>query len=357
MPRDISGTYNLPPTNPVVGDTPVSVVWREQTFNDLANALTATPAGPGSVNPIHFADNPVGFQTKIGVASILAVFEPRVVALEAANEAKIGRIRGFAFSSTPAHHLPCNGAEVSRTTYAKLFAKIGTTFGDGDGSTTFNLPDLRGETLRGWDHGRGVDVGRAIGSAQGSQLPAHTHTASTNSTGDHSHSGTAGDGGVHNHTASSASAGGHTHTFSITSGNNNVGHTHTFSGTTNSTGSHNHTIGVSHGGSGGFGPFSTVVTSLGSGTGESTSSAGAHTHSVSGTTGGQSANHTHTFSGTSASSGSHSHSLSIASAGAHTHTLTTTSDGAHTHALTVNSTGGAEMRVENLALHYCIKYE
>ena len=55
--------------------------------------------------------------------------------------------------------LKANGAAVSRTAYGDLFAKIGTVFGSRDGSTTFNLPDLRGEFIRGWDNGRGVDSG------------------------------------------------------------------------------------------------------------------------------------------------------------------------------------------------------
>lgn len=71
--------------------------------------------------------------------------------------------------------LECNGAAVSRTTYAALFAAIGTTFGAGDGSTTFNLPDLRGEFVRGWDHGRGVDSGRTFGSVQSDGFKSHNH--------------------------------------------------------------------------------------------------------------------------------------------------------------------------------------
>ena len=62
--------------------------------------------------------------------------------------------------------MPCNGSAVSRATYADLFTAIGTTFGIGNGSTTFNLPDLRGEFIRGWDNGRNVDPGRALGSFQ-----------------------------------------------------------------------------------------------------------------------------------------------------------------------------------------------
>jgi len=78
--------------------------------------------------------------------------------------------------AAPAGYLKADGTAVSRATYAALFAAIGTTFGVGDGATTFNLPDLRGEFVRGWDDARGVDVDRVFGSAQADELKAHTHT-------------------------------------------------------------------------------------------------------------------------------------------------------------------------------------
>ncbi|NBW10482.1 MAG: hypothetical protein EBR82_20880 [Caulobacteraceae bacterium] len=77
--------------------------------------------------------------------------------------------------SVPAGAYECDGRAVSRTDDAALFAAIGTTFGAGDGVNTFNIPDMRGEFPRGWDHGRGVDPGRAFGSAQGFMVEAHTH--------------------------------------------------------------------------------------------------------------------------------------------------------------------------------------
>ncbi|GAB7079888.1 tail fiber protein [Megalodesulfovibrio paquesii] len=86
-----------------------------------------------------------------------------------------GAVLAFAMPAAPAGWLKCNGAAVSRTTYAALFAALGTTFGAGDGSTTFNLPDLRGEFVRGWDDGRGVDASRTLGSAQGHAVQNHTH--------------------------------------------------------------------------------------------------------------------------------------------------------------------------------------
>lgn len=81
-----------------------------------------------------------------------------------------GQVAFFARNSAPSGWLKANGADVSRTAYAALFAAIGTTFGAGDGSTTFNLPDMRGMFQRGWDDGAGVDVGRAFGSYQADAL-------------------------------------------------------------------------------------------------------------------------------------------------------------------------------------------
>ena len=86
-----------------------------------------------------------------------------------------GSVIYTAKNTPPAGYLKANGAEVSRTTYASLFAAIGTTFGAGDGATTFKLPDLRGEFVRGWDDGRGVDSGRSFGSAQADETKSHTH--------------------------------------------------------------------------------------------------------------------------------------------------------------------------------------
>lgn len=88
-----------------------------------------------------------------------------------------GIITTFAGSTPPAGWLPCDGSAVSRTDYATLFAVVGTTYGAGDGSTTFNLPDLSGRVVIG------VSGTHALGSTGGSetvtltenQLPAHVH--------------------------------------------------------------------------------------------------------------------------------------------------------------------------------------
>lgn len=90
-----------------------------------------------------------------------------------------GAVQPFAMTSAPSGWLECDGSEVSRTTYSTLYSAIGTTFGSGNGSTTFNVPDLRGEFVRGWDNGRGVDSGRSFGSAQADELKSHNHTVTT----------------------------------------------------------------------------------------------------------------------------------------------------------------------------------
>lgn len=71
-----------------------------------------------------------------------------------------GSVTAFAGSSAPSGWLLCAGQAVSRTTYAALFTVIGTTYGSGDGSTTFNLPDLRGRVVAGLDNMGGSDAGR-----------------------------------------------------------------------------------------------------------------------------------------------------------------------------------------------------
>ena len=93
-----------------------------------------------------------------------------------------GAVFCVAVATIPTGYLECNGAAVNRTTYAALFSFIGTQYGAGNGSTTFNLPDLRGEFVRGFDNGKGVDSGRSIGSNQSGQNLSHDHDADASAT-------------------------------------------------------------------------------------------------------------------------------------------------------------------------------
>lgn len=96
-------------------------------------------------------------------------------------DAPIGAILAFGGSSAPAGWMICNGAAVSRTTYAALFAAIGTAFGAGDGSTTFNIPDLREATTKGagetgYTVGNHVKTGGlAVGEFIDDRLQEHQH--------------------------------------------------------------------------------------------------------------------------------------------------------------------------------------
>lgn len=91
-----------------------------------------------------------------------------------------GMVAYFGTSTAPAGWLKCNGSVISRTTYANLFNVINTTYGVGDGSTTFGLPELRGEFVRGLDDGRGVDTGRGLGTAQLDAFQGHRHSVVNN---------------------------------------------------------------------------------------------------------------------------------------------------------------------------------
>ena len=99
-----------------------------------------------------------------------------------------GSIIMWPTETPPAGYLECNGAAISRTGYAALFSALGTRYGVGDNSTTFNLPDLRGRFVRGWDHGAGADpdssartnrgdgtTGDNIGTKQTDELKSHNH--------------------------------------------------------------------------------------------------------------------------------------------------------------------------------------
>jgi phage-related tail fiber protein len=113
-------------------------------------------------------------------AQVKTVADAAAAAQDKANTAApVGTVVFSARSSAPSGWIAANGAALSRTAYATLFAAIGTAFGAGDGSTTFNVPDLRGEFVRGWDNGRGVDAGRVFGSAQVDLFKSHTHTWTT----------------------------------------------------------------------------------------------------------------------------------------------------------------------------------
>ena len=111
------------------------------------------------------------------------------------KRSEVGTIKPWGKATAPDGYLLCDGSAVSRSTYADLFAVIGTTYGAGNGSTTFNLPDLRGRVVACQDDMGGSSANRltdqtgglngdTLGDTGGSethtlstaQMPAHTHT-------------------------------------------------------------------------------------------------------------------------------------------------------------------------------------
>jgi microcystin-dependent protein len=179
-----------------------------------------------------------------------------------------GAVQAFAMNSAPTGWLAADGTAVSRSTYAALFAAISTTYGAGDGSTTFALPDLRGYFLRGsGTNGDGIASG-TFASKQAAAMLNHTHSGTTGTeSANHTHAQT----GTFNLSSQAVLAGG---------GGANI--------TT---------------GGGGYGPVTTPSVT------------------ISGNTGTQSANHTHTVTTGNPSAG-----------------------------------GGTETRPANIAMLYCIKF-
>lgn len=114
--------------------------------------------------------------------------------LQSPGMSMVGQVQMYAGSTAPTGWLFCHGQAVSRTTYATLFAVIGTTFGEGDGSTTFNLPDFQGRVPVGVGQSTVEDATwRALGASGGTE----TVTLTANQSGQRALTI---DGGAHSHT-------------------------------------------------------------------------------------------------------------------------------------------------------------
>lgn len=144
--------------------------------------------------------NLVGVPTSTNMAATKGYVDTQIAAIPTASDlTPAGTVIWTARNTAPTGYLKADGSAISRTTYSALFSAIGTTFGAGNGSTTFNLPDLRGEFVRSWDDGRGIDSGRAFGSAQADDFKSHNHTVTDLYNGD---GGGQGAGGANTNTVS-----------------------------------------------------------------------------------------------------------------------------------------------------------
>lgn len=152
-----------------------------QTLAEALATLNVTPAALVSA-----LEDIIDLQTGVGeLSSRMVSASEDIIDLQtgvgelSSRMAPVGVVEAFAGGTPPEGWLECDGSACSRTTYVDLFTCIGTTYGAGDGSTTFNLPDLRGEFIRGWANARAVDPGRVLGSHQDESIRDHNHEIPT----------------------------------------------------------------------------------------------------------------------------------------------------------------------------------
>jgi len=244
MPRDGSNVYSPPTgTTAVSGDTISSSAYNSFIQDLTADLNAARPISAGGTG----ATTAATAREAIGAAAS----DDRLLPFAA------GVILPFAGVGAPTGWLLCYGQAVSRITYAALFSALGTAWGAGDGSTTFNLPDLLGRVLAGKDDMGGTSANRltnqtggldgdTLGSTGGSEthaltsaeLAAHTHGAGTyaaDSNGAHTHmtgEGVLGGSGTgtamrsNDNTVVSSESGAHTHTISGSSASAGSGSAH-----------------------------------------------------------------------------------------------------------------------------------
>jgi len=161
-------------------DKVVSGAEIDNEFNSIASAITSKADKVAASTTDNLAALDANGNLKDSGGSLVSVAPP------------VGSITMYAASTPPAGWLECDGSEVNRSVHPNLFNTIGSTFGSGDGSTTFGLPDLRGEFVRGWDNNRGIDSGRSFGTNQDDEIRSHTHDYIGHSTSDADSSGTGG---------------------------------------------------------------------------------------------------------------------------------------------------------------------
>ena len=228
-------------------------------------------------------------------------------------------VRNDVSSSIPTGWAHCNGQELSRTTYADLFAVLGTSWGSGDGSTTFNLPDTRNHYIMG-------DASGSVGAGPHTpQYSHHSHPSNTLAQKvniPHTHTSTSGNTNVpHNHSVNNSSTNNAPHNHNAATSANNMPHSH--NGNTSNNGSHTHQVATvdnseveaSPNGNQNYGSKNATQRIP-----EGTQPAGSHSHNVNQT----------------GANAPHSHPLSWPGNAPHSHTANTNAgNGPHSHPLTL----------------------
>jgi len=217
MPRNGSGVYSLPAGYLATTGQSATASQHNTPLEDIASEITASVPVNGSkamTGNLAMGSNKITGLGDGTVATDAAAYGQLAVWMPA------GIIAPYAGTTEPSGWLFCYGQAISRTTYATLFAAISTTYGSGDGSTTFNLPDLRGRVVAGQDDMGGSSANRLTGASGGVDGDV-----------------LGGAGGAETHTLTEAQLASHTHTATVT----DPGHLHTFgitfSGTTAGAGS------------------------------------------------------------------------------------------------------------------------
>lgn len=195
----ITGTPNASPVAPAIssGKVPVCQVLIQTSSSSITNSMITderdfSALGHGTAGEYNVGTGPNNILQLNGSSQIPAVDGSLLTGIVSIPS---GVITDYAGSTAPAGWLLCYGQAISRTTFAALFTAISTTFGVGDGSTTFNIPDYRGRIGAGVDNMGGSAASRitstsgitgsTLGSAGGEQthvlvtgeMPSHTHTA------------------------------------------------------------------------------------------------------------------------------------------------------------------------------------
>jgi microcystin-dependent protein len=168
-------TTNTFATNDVITSTAMNNIIDQTLFTSdaivSANTTLALVSGKLKVGTI--TSNEMG----AGAVTTNALADGAVTQVKASNMLiPAGAIMPFAMNGAPTGWLAADGTAVSRSTYATLFAAIATTYGVGDGSTTFNVPDLRGYFVRGTGTNSDGTASGTFAAKQADELKSHTHT-------------------------------------------------------------------------------------------------------------------------------------------------------------------------------------